>query len=125
MLTLVAAAASGPKARADDADRMRRLLNDASQSLVFSQAYGLFPQPSPSAGRAAELWTDIGVAQATLGDAKAASGSFDRAWRAGASIKDDFRRIYGVLSETTQRQASAGQVRKAMDHARPFAEGEE
>jgi tetratricopeptide (TPR) repeat protein len=120
MAVLFAAMVSAVVARADDADRMRQLLSEARGLLLVSELTGLIHH-SPGVERAASLWTDIGSAQAKIGDQKAARESFDHAWEIGAAVKDHFHRVWTALRETAQQQASAGQVREAIEHARGFA----
>jgi len=104
-------------ARADDTDRMRQLANEASNALLLSQSAEPVSQPSPSAERAARLWTDIGAAQAKIGDQQAARESFDRAWQGVATVQRDRHSVWLMLREIAQEQAEVGQVQQAIEHA--------
>jgi tetratricopeptide (TPR) repeat protein len=114
---LLAAVLSAASARADDVDRMRQLLREAGDLVLLCQASSLLQPQPPDALHAANLWTEIGSAQAKIGEHPAAQVSFDRAWKVGAAIEDRFDRPWRALGETARQQVLAGQIREAIDHA--------
>jgi hypothetical protein len=70
---------------------------------LLTEASGLLERDSPEPGRAADLWADIGFAQAKLGMPDSASASFVRAWKATAGVKDDFDRSNAVTCTAEQQ----------------------
>ena len=96
---------------------MRQLLREAGDLVLLCQASSLLQPQPPDALHAANLWTEIGSAQAKIGEHQAAQVSFDRAWKVGAAIQDRFDRPFRALGETARQQVLAGQSREAIDHA--------